>query len=117
MYGLINITHWFNVEKGHLKKINSLPLKPPCVSFALKIGVSLQDQCGRNKYRMWKNKWFSEAFVRISGCLSFAFDSSLPPTPQPFLLRHDKIYQLTAAKRSKQFLLCKKEYLCSNSVF
>lgn len=39
------------------------------------------------------------------------------PPPHPLLLRHDKMYQLNAAKRSKQFLLCKKEYLCSNSVF
>lgn len=29
LYGLINITHWFNVVKGDFKKINSLPLKCP----------------------------------------------------------------------------------------
>lgn len=29
LYGLINITYWFNIAKGDFRKINTLPLKFP----------------------------------------------------------------------------------------
>lgn len=29
LYGLINITHWFNVVEKEFKKINTLPIKSP----------------------------------------------------------------------------------------
>lgn len=55
---------------------------------------------------MWKKKGFSEAFVRISGCLSFVFDSSFPS--HPFLLRHNRMYQLMQQRDQSHSFFAKR---------